>query len=34
VLNRHREVERFMVAHGALDADREYEMILKHLDGQ
>lgn len=31
-VNRHRKVENYMVEHGALDADQEYEMIMRKLD--
>ena len=33
-INRHRNIEKFLVAHGALDIDQEYEMICKKLDAQ
>lgn len=31
-INRHRLVEKYLVDHGALDPDREYEMIMRKLD--
>ena len=31
-INRHRKVEKYLVDHGALDPDKEYEMILARLD--
>ena len=31
-VNRHRKVENYMVEHGALDADQEYEMIMEKLN--
>ena len=31
-INHHRNIEKYLIDHGALDPDAEYKMILKHLD--
>ena len=31
-INHHRDVEKYLVSHGAYDSDKEFEMIMKKLD--
>jgi ankyrin repeat protein len=31
-INHHRDIENFLVKHGALDCDAEYNFIMKKLD--